>query len=117
MRKFTLVGAALLAAASITAAGCGDSGDSDEDTINSIVIEGGKDPSTICDHVEKAVLTQLGGKDGCVTQSKTEKADDTTKITSTKIDGDTATVSLTDKDGATTVKFKKEDDKWVIAAS
>ncbi len=107
----------LLTVPALTLAACGGGGDSDKDKLTSIIKEGGKNPATICDHLEASLLKQLGGKDGCVKASKAEKGDDSTEIDSLKVTGDTAVAAVHDKKGKTTINFKKVDGDWKVAAS
>lgn len=101
----------------LTLAACGDSGSSDEDTITKIIKDGGANPATVCDNLDPTLLKQLGGKAACLTAAKGEKGDDSTKVDSLKVDGETATAKVTDKDGPTTIKFKKIDGDWKVTAS
>ena len=106
----------VLAALPLAFAACGG-GDSDEDKIKAIIKEGDSKPESICDNASKALLEQLGGKDKCLEAAKAQgNEDDPSTIKSVKIDGDKATVDLTDKDGAQSVKFVKEDGDWKVAA-
>jgi hypothetical protein len=108
----------LLAVPALTLAACGGGGgDSDKDKLTSIINDGGKNPSTICDHLEASLLKQLGGKDGCVKASKSEKGDDKTKIDSLDVTGDTAVAKVHDDNGKTTINFKKVDGDWKVTAS
>lgn len=110
----------LLAAVTVsmlTIAACGGGGDSDKDTLTDIINEGGKNPASVCDHLDAPVLKALGGEAGCKKAAAAEPADDTTKINSLKIDGDKATAQVTDKDGKNTINFVKKDGDWKVVAS
>ncbi len=108
---------ALLTVPALTLAACGGGGDSDKDKLTSIINEGGKNPSTICDHLEASLLKQLGGKDGCVKASKAEKGDDSTKIDDLKVTGETAVAKVHDDKSKSTINFKKVDGDWKVTAS
>lgn len=103
----------LLAVPAVALSACGG-GKSDKDKLTDIIKEGGKTPSSVCDHVTDALLKQLGGKDACVKASKSQPGDDSTKIKSLKIDGEKATASVSDKSGANTIKFVKEGGDWKV---
>jgi hypothetical protein len=91
-------------------------GSSDKDTISSIIEEGGKDPATICDHLTKAGLDQLGGKDKCVQLAKAQGGQDPhVDIKSVKVDGDKATAEVQSKDGKNTIHFVKEGGEWKVS--
>jgi ABC-type oligopeptide transport system substrate-binding subunit len=118
MTRLTMLGAALLAAASLTAAGCGgDDSSSDADQVTEIVVNGSKDPTYICDHLAKAVFAQFGTKAKCLEAAKTGGTVDPDPKTGTpKIDGDKASVTVTGKKGTETINLVKEDGEWKITA-
>jgi hypothetical protein len=110
--------ALLLALPVLALGGCG--GDSDEDKIKAIVNDGAEDPSTICDHMTKKLLDQVGGSvDACKKQAKqaddgnNEKPD---KI-DVKVDGDKATAKFKGSDGDdNNVTFVKDGGDWKVDA-
>jgi hypothetical protein len=99
------------------ATGCGSDKKSDSDQISDIVVAVGKDPSAVCDHASKALISYFKTKAGCVTASKAGKTDPSTKVKSVKVTGDKAVASITSKTGAQQITFIKEDGKWVIQGS
>jgi hypothetical protein len=108
----------LLAVPAVTLAACGGGdGDSDKDKLTKIINDGGTNPASICDHLDTALLKQIGGADGCKKAAASEKKDDTTKIDSLNVDGDKATAKVTDKSGATTISFVKQDGDWKVTAT
>jgi ABC-type oligopeptide transport system substrate-binding subunit len=118
MTRTTMLGAALLAAAALAAAGCGsDDSSSDSDQITEVVVNGSKDPAYICDHLATRELAQFGTKAKCLEAAKTSGTVDPDPKTGTpKIDGDTASVTVTGKKGTETIHLVKEDGDWKITA-
>lgn len=118
MFKTRTTAALLLAIPALALAACGGSdsdSNSDEDQITAVVEAVAADPVAICDHVTSADLEQLGGKDACVRAGEASKDEGgEATINDIALDGDTATVRLTDDDGPTTVRFAKEDGDWKI---
>jgi hypothetical protein len=107
----------LLTVPAITLAACGGGGDSDKDKLTSIIEEGGKTPSSICDHLEASLLKQLGGDEGCQKAASSEKGDDSTEIDSLDVTGEKAVAKVRDKTGKTTINFTKVDGDWKVSAS
>lgn len=108
----------MLVVPALALAACGG-GSSDEDQMTDIIIKGGKDPVTICDHISADLLKAFGSVEKCQTAAKedTEGKDPDVKVDSIAIKDDTATAKITGNQGAQTVKFVKEDGDWKIAAS
>ncbi|MCW3041785.1 MAG: hypothetical protein JWM31_3690 [Solirubrobacterales bacterium] len=112
--------AALLSVPVLGLAACGSSGggNSDKDKIESIVKDGAKDPTTVCDHLEATVLKQLGGPAGCKKQAKTaDDGDKKADIDSIDIKGDKATAKITTSKGKQTISFIKKNGDWLVTAS
>lgn len=107
----------LLAVPAITLAACGSSGKSDKDTLTDIITKGGSNPVSVCDHLDAALLKQIGGAEGCKKAAANEPKGDKTKINSLNITGDTATAKVTDKKGSTTINFVKKDGDWKVTAT
>ncbi len=105
----------LLAVPAVTLAACG--GSSDEDKVTKIIKDVNSDPASVCDHLDDAALKQLGGKAGCVKAAKSAPRDASTKVDDVSVDGDTATVKITDKTGASSVTLKKVDGDWKVTTS
>lgn len=103
----------------VIVAACGGGGKSDNDKITDIIKEGGKNPSTICDHLDAKILKTLGGKDGCVKAAKADDSnkDPAVKINEIKIDGDKATAKVKGAQGDQTINFIKEDGDWKVTAT
>src|SRR3982751_6499537 len=89
---------------------CGG-GSSEEDKVRDIVSESGKTPAKLCDHLAKAPLKAIGGKDKCLDAAKGQKGTDV-KIDSVSIKGDTATVKGGANDKSDEIKLVKEDGDW-----
>jgi hypothetical protein len=104
-------------ALSLAACGGGSGGDSDKDKLTSIIEEGGKNPSSICSHLEASLLKQLGGDEGCKKAASSEKGDDSTEIDSLAVTGEKAVAKVHDKTGKTTINFTKVDGDWKVSAS
>ena len=97
-------------------AACGG-GSNDKDEISKIVREGGKNPASICDHLEAKTLEKLGGRSKCLELAKgADTIDANVKIDKVSVDGDKATVNVTGKDGKSTIKFVKQDGDWKVTA-
>jgi len=114
MKRFlavTVLGGALAFSA------CGGS-DSDEDKIKDLVGKVDDDPTALCDNATKELLAQLGGKAGCEQLAKSNQ--DTggdSKVSNVKVNGDTATATVSDKSGPSTVTFQKVDGDWKVKSS
>ncbi|WP_354698761.1 hypothetical protein DSM112329_04454 [Paraconexibacter sp. AEG42_29] len=109
---------ALLVVPTLTLAACGGGGgDSDEDQIRSIIKDGANDPASICDHVTPALLKQLGGTvDACKKVAKEQDdGDKKADVSNLKVNGDSATATVTDKTGANSIKFTKSGDDWKVS--
>lgn len=107
--------AALASATLLLLAACGS--ESAEDKITAIVKDGGKDPSTICDHLAPALLTSFGTVEQC--KAKAKAADDgkgDVKIKSIAVDGTTAIATLTGAQGNQTVTFTRPKNDWIVTA-
>lgn len=107
----------LLAVPLLTLAACGGGGgSSDSDQITAIVKDGAKDPVTICDHLDAAVLKQFGGAASCKKAAQAARKT-TTAVTvkSVTVKGDTATAQIQNASGPQTLSFSKQDGKWVLS--
>src|SRR5690242_10417504 len=102
MKRFLVVA---VASASLALAACGGGGNSDEDQIKSLVKKVDDNPAALCDNATKDLLAQLGGKSGCQQLAKTNKNNSKSKVTNVKVNGDTATATVTDSSGPSTVTF------------
>jgi hypothetical protein len=103
-----------LALALAVLAGCG--GKSDEDAIRDVVEQGSKDPSAICQNLTRQGLKDVGGRAQCQQLAKSQdNTDPNVQIDSVEVDGDKATVKVTGKDGAQTIRFAKEDGDWKVS--
>ncbi len=106
----------LLAIPVLALSACGG-GSSDKDKITNIIKDGGKDPSTVCGHLQEKTLKALGGKAGCEKASKDPSAKDpNVKINSVKVDGDKATAKIKGNQGDQTIQFVKEGGDWKVTA-
>ncbi len=107
----------LFAVPVLALAACGG-GKSDKDKITDIIKQGGKDPSTICKHIEAKTLKALGGKDGCTKASKTPGAkDENIKVNSVDVKGDKATAKVKGNQGDQAIKFVKEGGDWKVTGT
>jgi hypothetical protein len=97
-------------------AACGSS-NSDEDKIKSLVKKVDDNPAALCDNATPALLAQLGGKAGCQQLAKTNKDTSKSKVTNVKVTGSTATATVTDKSGPSTVTFQKVNGDWKVKSS
>jgi hypothetical protein len=114
---------ALLVVPALTLAACGGGsddgggGNSDKDTLTTIIDEGSSNPASVCDHLDAALLKQIGGAAGCKKAAASEPKGGSTTIDSLKVDGDKATAKVTGRNGATTITFAKQDGEWKVTAS
>jgi hypothetical protein len=116
---------ALLVVPALTLAACGGGGDgggggggnSDKDTLTTIINAGSSNPASVCDHLDAALLKQVGGAAGCKKAAASEPKGGSTTIHSLKVDGDKATAKVTGRNGATTITFAKQDGEWKVTAS
>src|SRR3954470_24787740 len=114
MKRF-LAGAAVGGAVALSA--CGGS-NSDEDQIKDLVKKVDDNPTALCDNATKELLAQLGGESGCKTLAKQDNnSGGDSKVSNVKVNGDTATATVTDKTGPSTVTFQKEDGDWKVKSS
>ena len=113
MKRFLTVAAV---GAALALAACGGS-TSDEDKIKDLVKKVDDDPTTLCENATKELLAQLGGAEGCKQLAKTNKDTSKSKVTNVKVNGDTATATVTDKSGPSTVTFQKVDGDWKVKSS
>ena len=114
MKRFLTV---VAVGGALALAACGGS-NSDEDQIKDLVKKVDDNPTALCDNATKELLAQLGGKAGCAQLAKTNK--DTggdSKVSNAKVTGDTATATVTDKTGPSTVTFQKVDGDWKVKSS
>jgi hypothetical protein len=112
MKRFLAV-AAVGGALAVSA--CGSK--SDEDQIKDVVKKVDDNPAALCDNATKELLAQLGGKAGCEALAKTNKDTSKSKVTNVKVNGDTATATVTDKSGPSQVTFQKVDGDWKVKSS
>lgn len=103
---------ALLAASSLFLGACGSK--SDEDQIRTIVNDGAKNPSSICDHLTAKPLETIGGPKGCKKLAEKQKPTKA-KVDSVKVDGDKATAKVTSDGKTGETKFAKIDGTWKIS--
>jgi hypothetical protein len=114
MKRFLTVAAV---GGALALAACGGSS-SDEDKIKDLVKKVDDNPTALCENATKDLLAQLGGKAGCEQLAKTDKSNGgDSKVTNVKVNGDTATATVTDKTGPSTVTFAKEDGDWKVKSS
>ena len=108
----------LLVVPALALAACGG-GSSDNDKITDIIIDGGKDPVTICDHVSDQLLKALGGVEKCKAAAKADDSgkDPDVKVNSIDIKDGTATAKITGNQGGSTLKFAKDGDDWKLTSS
>jgi hypothetical protein len=107
-----------LAVPAVAFSACGGGGNSDKDKLTSIINEGGKNPASICDHLDAVLLKQIGGKAGCVKASKSQKGNSNTKIDDITVTGAKAVAKVHDEKGKkTTITFKKVGGDWKVTAS
>jgi hypothetical protein len=96
-------------------AACGGGGKSDKDKITSVIVQGGRTPATLCDHLDSPTLVRLGGKSGCLKASRAKDAKDLkVKVDSVQVSGDKATAKITGRGGRDTVHLVKKDGDWKI---
>lgn len=113
--------ALLLTLPALAFGACGGDSDSDsksnsdEDQITTVVEAVAADPLAICDHLSADLLRRFGDKETCISTGEAagDRGSEAT-IDSLEVDGETATVRLTDADGPTAVEFVKEDGAWKI---
>jgi hypothetical protein len=107
----------LLVVPALALAACGG-GSSDDDTITDIIVEGGKDPVTICDHLSDDLVKAFGSVETCKTEAK--KANDTdpdVKVNSIVVKDNTATAKINGNQGDQTLTFAKDGDDWKLTDS
>jgi hypothetical protein len=115
MKRFLTVAAV---GGALALAACGGGSNSDEDQIKDLVSKVDDNPTALCDNATKELLAQLGGKSGCETLAKQDKnSGGDSKVSNVKVNGDTATATVTDKSGPSTVTFQKEDGDWKVKSS
>lgn len=96
-------------------AACGGGGSSDKDKITKIIKDGGKDPATICDHLDPTLVKQLGGLAGCKKAAKAaDNGDKSVDIKSVDVKGDAATAKIKGASGDQTISFIKKSGDWVV---
>lgn len=107
-----------LCAPALALAACG--GDSDEDKINELVSTLSENNANFCDtqYVDKKFPESLGGVEACKEAVKDQPQDDSeSEISDVKVDGDSATATIKDKDGTNDAKFVKDGDDWKLLSS
>jgi len=108
--------AGLLAVTFLTLAGCG--GESDEDAIRGIIDERRSNPASICEHMTKSLLEQVGGAENCRQLAEgDDNVDPDTEIDGIDVEGDRATVRMAGADGDQTIAFRREDGEWRLTRS
>lgn len=108
--------AAVLAVPVLALAACG--GSSDEDQITDIIVEGGKDPVAICDHLSDDLMETFGSLEACQESARQSADEDPdVEVRSVEIDGDTATAKINGSEGDQTVTFTKDGDDWKVTES
>lgn len=113
MKRFLTVAAV---GGALALAACGGSS-SDEDKIKNLVKQVDDDPTALCENATKELLAQLGGEAGCKQLAKTNNGASKSKVSNVKVDGDTATATVTDNSGPSTVTFQKVDGDWKVKSS
>ncbi len=107
----------LLAVPILALSACGG-GKSDKDKITDIIKQGGKDPSTICKHLEAKTLKALGGEDGCKKAAQDPSAkDQNVKVNSVTVNGDKATAKVKGNQGDQSINFVKEGGDWKVTGT
>lgn len=96
-------------------AGCGTSGPTEKEKIAAVVKHEGTDPATLCGHLTDSLLTRLGGESGCLHQASLAPADPTTRATTIKVHGHTATAVVVDRAGTRTVSLVNQKGVWKIS--
>jgi hypothetical protein len=121
MLKTRTATALLLAIPALALGACGGSdsdkdANSDEAQITTIVDAVSADPSALCRHLSAEALRAAfeGDEAACVTAAEGEEGDGPATIEEVTVDGDTATVRLTDDRGPDTARFAKEDGEWKV---
>lgn len=93
----------------------GGGGNSDSDQITKIIKDGGKDPTTICDHLDANLVKQLGGAAGCKKAAKAaDNGDKKVDVKDVTVKGDTATAKIKGASGDQTISFVKKAGNWVV---
>ena len=105
-----------VAAGALALAACGGS-ESDEDKIKDLVKDVDEHPASLCDHATPALLSELGGRAACLQLAKTDEATTKSTVKRVTVRGDTATASVVDATGPSTITFRKIDGDWKVQSS
>ena len=141
IRKYFTLLAALTAIAAF-AAGCGDDekndaadtasqaqteaetaaeeateGAIDEATLREFIDAANEDPAILCDpeNATAEFLEGVGGEEACAEAAAAEEPGGEYEISDVNIDGDTATLTITDDDGPSTATFVQEGEELKYA--
>ena len=141
IRKYFTLLAALTAIAAF-AAGCGDDessdaadtasqaqtqaetaaeeatgGEVDEATLREFIDAANEDPAILCDpeNATAEFLETVGGEEACAEAAAQEEPGGEYEISDVSIEGDTATVTITDDDGPSTATFVQEGEELKYA--
>lgn len=89
----------------------------DEENLRAFVDAINEDPAILCDpeNATTEVLEQLGGEEACAAAAATEEGGKEYTIDDVQIDGDTATVVITDEDETSTNLFVQQGDELKFA--
>lgn len=97
-------------------AGCGSSnGPTNKQQIAAIIKHEGSRPATLCNYLTDALLSNLGGKGGCLRQAASSAPDPTTRATSIRVHGSTASAVEIDRHGTHTLSFVKHKGGWKVS--
>jgi hypothetical protein len=113
MKRFLAVA---VVGGALAVAGCGGS-KSDSDQIKDLVKKVDEDPVALCDNATPELLAQLGGKAGCAQLAKANKDTSKSTVSNLKVNGDTATATVSDKSGPSSVTFQKVNGDWKVKSS
>lgn len=109
---------ATLLAGTLLLAACGGDGTDDRFAITKIIKDGGRDPSTICDHLSGPLLERLGSVAACRRAAKAAPAAKrTVTIDRLTITGDRAAATITGGDGRTRITFVKDHGSWKVLST
>lgn len=115
--------ALLLVVPAVVLGACGGTSDkdSDKDAITKILRDTSQDATTVCDHVTKELLKQLGGEKSCRKAAAGAPKQTHIKVSAVEVRGDKATGKVASKvnsgvDNNQQLDLVKEDGDWKIAS-